>query len=117
MTVDWDGVGAATGPAQVYTMMIRGNPMNVAASFELPHPVDDSLRCAAIRHPEREGEIRCPDGLSAIGPLGSGDPDDSEPVVLTDPDGNQVRLGVGILGEIDNLDDSVIAVTETIDLS
>jgi len=50
ITVDWEGIGTSTGPTQIYTMMIRGNPMNVAASFELPHPVDPTLTCSAIRH-------------------------------------------------------------------
>ncbi|MEM7443435.1 MAG: hypothetical protein AAF414_08925 [Pseudomonadota bacterium] len=117
MTVDWDGVGTVTGPAQVYTMMIRGTPMNVAASFELPHPADDTLRCAAIRHPEREGEIRCPDGLSAIGPLGSGDPGDGDQVLMADPDGNQVILGPGTPAEFDTSSVDVTTVTETLDLS
>ena len=92
ITVDWQGVGTSTGAANIYTMMIRGNPMEVSASFELPHPFDETLTCAAIRHPEREGEVRCPDGLSAIGPFGSGDPTDDEALVLTDPTGNQVVL-------------------------
>lgn len=94
ITVAWAGIGAATGPARIYTMMVRGTPMDVAASFEVPHPTDQSLNCAAIRHPEREGEIRCPDGLTAIGPLGSGQPDDSEALTLADPDGNQVVLEI-----------------------
>ena len=94
ITVDWAGVGAATGTARIYTMMVRGNPMDVAASFEVPHPTDQTLTCAAIRHPEREGEIRCPDGLTAIGPLGSGAPADDEALALVDPNGNQVVLQI-----------------------
>lgn len=115
ITVDWDGIGTTTGQTRIYSMLIRGNPMNVAASFELPHPSNGSLTCAAIRHPEREGEIRCPDGLSAIGPLGSGEPAAGELLTLADPNGNTVSLEMIDPIEVEPTDDEPTEI-ETVEI-
>jgi len=94
--------GSRQGLANVFRLRIRNQPEQLAAAHEVPHPTAPDLLCVALRHPTREPELRCPDGLSAVGRDPAGWPTDGVPALM------QSGVGAPASIRVDQVDPAIV---------
>ncbi|MEQ9813546.1 MAG: hypothetical protein RLO50_12275 [Azospirillaceae bacterium] len=94
--------GSRQGLANVFRLRIRNQPEQLAAAHEVPHPTAPDLLCVALRHPTREPELRCPDGLGAVGREPAGWPTDSGPALMQSGTGAPASI------RVDRIDPAIV---------